>query len=131
MTDREKAIVMAYTGITMLKGNKLDIFYKYLKELFGRPVFTHELAMPEMVEAIKVKSRVDFIELCREKHPTRLERWASNLTSEDVRWAFCFGIRCDRCPVLFKCKWSINHQGEKLCENETAFCELLDGEADE
>ena len=66
MTDREKAIVMAYTGVTMLIDDKLDIFYKYLAELFGRPVFTHELAMDEMEKAIKEKSYADFIKLCRE-----------------------------------------------------------------
>ena len=66
MTDREKAIVMAYTGVAMLTGDKLDIFYKYLAELFDRPVFSHELATQEMTDKIKEKSKPDFIKLCRE-----------------------------------------------------------------
>lgn len=66
MTDREKAIVMAYTGVSMFAGDKLDIFYKYLAELFDRPVFSHELASDEMTEAIKEKAYADFIKLCRE-----------------------------------------------------------------
>ena len=44
MTDREKAIVTAYTGITMLTGEKFSIFHKYIEDLLGRPVCTHELA---------------------------------------------------------------------------------------
>lgn len=43
MTDREKAIVMARTGIVMLTGDRLNEFYKYLSELYGRPVYTHEV----------------------------------------------------------------------------------------
>ena len=64
MTDREKAIVMAHTGFCMLQGEKIDLFYKYLKELFGRPVFTHEI--PLLTDEIKEKSKQDFIELCKE-----------------------------------------------------------------
>lgn len=63
MTDREKAIVTAYTGIVMLTGEKLDIFYKYVADLMGRPVYMHEL--PALAEEIKKRSRNDFIELCK------------------------------------------------------------------
>ena len=31
MTDREKAIVMAYTGIAMLTGEKFPIFHEYVE----------------------------------------------------------------------------------------------------
>jgi hypothetical protein len=44
MTDREKAIVSAYTGYAMLVGNKIGVFYEYLEEILGRPIMTHELA---------------------------------------------------------------------------------------
>ena len=64
MTDREKAIVMAYTGMCMLKGDKLQIFYNYLEEIMGRPIMTHELLLYE--DAIKENSRSDFITLCAE-----------------------------------------------------------------
>lgn len=63
MTDREKAIVEAYTGVVMLTGEKLNIFYKYVADLMGRPVYTHEL--PALAEEIKKRSRNDFIELCK------------------------------------------------------------------
>lgn len=64
MTDREKAIVMAYTGFTMLIGDKLDIFYQYIREKLGYCVMTHELAFPEVQAAITDAAKNDFIELC-------------------------------------------------------------------
>lgn len=36
MTKREAAIITAYTGVFI---GDLDEFYKYAKELLGRPVF--------------------------------------------------------------------------------------------
>lgn len=62
MTDREKAIVMAYTGTTMLAGDKFNIFHKYVEEILGHPVFTHEL--PSLQENIKTAAESDFITLC-------------------------------------------------------------------
>lgn len=65
MTDKERAIIMAYTGACMLEGEKLDAFYQYLAELYGRPVYTHEWLTLD----IKEKSRPDFIRLCKEEQP--------------------------------------------------------------
>lgn len=67
MTDREKAIVMAHTGICMLEGEKLGVFYQYLNELYGRPVYTHEWVTLD----IKEKSKSDFLQLCKEEEPER------------------------------------------------------------
>lgn len=67
MNDREKAIVMAYTGCAMLTGDKFDIFHQYIEEKLGRPVFTHELAYDDVVALIKEKAKEDFIELCKDK----------------------------------------------------------------
>ena len=64
MTDREKAIVMAYTGVCMLEGNKVNIFYEYIEELMDRPVYTHEIAF--LADEIKERAKYDFIKLCRE-----------------------------------------------------------------
>lgn len=64
MTDREKAIVMAYTGVAMLTGDKLSVFYKYAEEILGRPVFTHEFAT--CAEEIREKAKPDFLRLCIE-----------------------------------------------------------------
>lgn len=61
MTDREKAIVTAYTGINMFEGEKIDEFYKYLNELYGRPIYTHEIQYLD----IRERAKEDFIALCR------------------------------------------------------------------
>ena len=66
MTDQEKAIVMAHTGVCMLTGDKFDIFHKYIQDICGRPIWTHELASEAVVNEIKEKSKADFIRLCKE-----------------------------------------------------------------
>ena len=66
MTDREKAIVSAYTGIAMLTGEKFSIFHKYVEDILGRSVWTHELADRAVWEEIKEKSKADFLALCAE-----------------------------------------------------------------
>ena len=63
MTKHECAVVTAYTGISMLKGNDLKYLYKYLSGLIGRPVYTHEI--PAVAEAYKEQIREDFLALCR------------------------------------------------------------------
>ena len=65
MTDREKAIVMAYTGCTMLAGDKLGIYYKYVQEKLGRSVMTHELAYQEVQDAIEEAAKKDFIAIAK------------------------------------------------------------------
>lgn len=64
MTDREKAIVMAYTGVAMLAGDKFQIFHEYVEEILGRPIQTLELAFDNVCNEIKEKSKDDFIQLC-------------------------------------------------------------------
>lgn len=64
MTDKEKAIVMAYTGVCMLKGDKFKIFHNYVEELMNRPVYTHEIGF--LNHEIKTRSRKDFLKLCEE-----------------------------------------------------------------
>lgn len=68
MTDREKAIVMAHTGITMLTGDKFQIFHKYIEDIMGRPIMTHEIGL--LADSIKEKSKADFLALCAEQEPT-------------------------------------------------------------
>lgn len=66
MTDKEKAIVMAHTGIAMLVDDKFDIFHQYIEEKMGRPIWTHELASKKIWAEIKEATREDFNRLCRE-----------------------------------------------------------------
>ena len=65
MTKHECAIVMAHTGICMLTGDDFGIYHEYIEKIMGRPVWTHELAIPEVVEEITQKSLNDFLELCK------------------------------------------------------------------
>lgn len=65
MTDEEKAIVMAHTGICMLTEDKFHIFHEYVEKLMGRPVYTHELY--SLADEIKERSKGDFIKLCKDE----------------------------------------------------------------
>lgn len=67
MTDKEKAIVMAYTWYTMLTGDKLGIFYNYLENIMGRPISAIELADAKLCAEMQDKSKIDFIRLCEEE----------------------------------------------------------------
>ena len=64
MSCRECAIVMAYTGVCMLEGKRIDYFYAYLEEIFGRKIYSH--AIPSLADEIKKKSEQDFFQLCAE-----------------------------------------------------------------
>ena len=77
MTDREKAIVMAYTGVVMLSGDKLGIYYQYVREKLGQCVMTHELAFPEVQDAIADAAKNDFIELAKGNDAPTVGEWVS------------------------------------------------------
>ena len=74
MTDREKAIVMAHTGVCMLTGDKFQIFHKYVEDILGRPAWTHDIGWLE--NEIKEKSKDDFIALCADEDGSeKLNKW--------------------------------------------------------
>lgn len=81
MTDRERAIIMAYTGTVMLCGDKLKVFYDYVSEKFGRPVWTHEFF--EQADAIKELSKEDFFSLCAGKPYKKPDLYESDLKGEE------------------------------------------------
>lgn len=64
MTDREKAIVMAYTDVCTLQGDKLSVFYDYVAEIMGSRMNTLQMAM--LAKEIKRKAEPDFIKLCED-----------------------------------------------------------------
>lgn len=64
MTKHECAVVMAYTGVCMLSGDDFSIFHKYVEDLMGRPVYTHEFHA--LMDEIKKRARSEFLRLCRE-----------------------------------------------------------------
>ena len=69
MTKKECAIVMAHMGICMLAGEDFQIFHKYVENIMGRPVYTHEMGDPAIANEIKEKSTNDFLLLCQEATP--------------------------------------------------------------
>ena len=100
MTDKEKAVVMAYTGIGMLAGDKFQIFHKYIEEICGRPIWTHQLAVKAVWDEIKEKSKPDFIALCKETtetEPIRHGRW---IKVSDKAPKYC----CTECDHLYNNK---------------------------
>lgn len=64
MTKKECCIIMAYTGVTMLTGEDLGLFYKYVQKILKlkRSPYTHEIAF--RADDIKNAARQDFINLC-------------------------------------------------------------------
>lgn len=83
MTDREKAIITAYTGTTMLTGEKFSIFHKYIEDILGRSVWTHELADRSVWEEIKKKSKSDFLELCKNEENALDDKVTTLVTLSD------------------------------------------------
>lgn len=63
MTKHEAAVIMAYTGVTLLVHEDFRYFHGYVEKLMGRPVFTHQLA--ELAEEIKEKAKPEFIKICQ------------------------------------------------------------------
>ena len=60
ITKREAAIISAYTNYLLGDFNEM---HKYIEEIMGRPVYTHELASIEIVDEIREKSKNDFINM--------------------------------------------------------------------
>lgn len=69
MTLRERVIVEVYTGVCMTSPEERNEVYKYMAQIMGQEVYTHELADKDIQEQLKEKSKTDFIALCDEnKH---------------------------------------------------------------
>lgn len=58
MTKREAAIVSAYTGVLIGDFNEM---HRYIEEIMGRQVFTHELSY--ISDEITKKSKNDFMNI--------------------------------------------------------------------
>ena len=63
LTREQAAIIGAYTGI--LCGPFSDM-HAYIEKIMERPVFTAEMASPEVMNEIHEKSKADFIAICAE-----------------------------------------------------------------
>lgn len=96
MTEKEKAIVMAYTGVCMLSGDKFKIFHEYVENIMGRPVYTHEMGIKAVDDEIKEKAKADFIALCAEQEP-KTGRWIVNKGSLDALYGEV--CKCSVCGI--------------------------------
>ena len=56
MTEREAIVVSAFTGTLFCD---FDDYHKYVEEILGRPVMTHELAEEKTQNLIKEASRAE------------------------------------------------------------------------
>lgn len=75
MTKQEAAIIMAYTGTTLLTGEDFSIFHKYIEEKLKRPVLTYKLADKVVEEQIKEASKEDLINLCKNLENETTAQW--------------------------------------------------------
>lgn len=60
MTVKEAAIVTAYTGYLIGDFNEA---HKYIEDVMGRPVFTHEMASSIFFNELREKCKNDFISI--------------------------------------------------------------------
>ena len=63
MTEREGAVLSAYTGILMCK--TFSPVHEYIEEIMDRPVWTHEI--PMLADEIKEKSKEEFSRIIKEQ----------------------------------------------------------------
>ena len=61
MTQNERLIVSAYTGVLM---TDMDQLHDYINRVLGRPVWTHELRDEKVLKEIQEKVRPAFLALC-------------------------------------------------------------------
>lgn len=61
MSNEERVVVSAYTGFLMCDFSDV---HKYIEQKLGRPVWTHELASPDVQGEIREKTKIDFLALC-------------------------------------------------------------------
>jgi len=61
MTHQESLLISAYTGVMLCKS--FSDMHKFVEQTLGRPVYTHEVAIPSVMEDIKEKLLPQIIEL--------------------------------------------------------------------
>jgi hypothetical protein len=109
MTDREKAIVMAHTGVCMLAGDKFQIYHEYIEGIMGRPVWTHEIGWLE--NEIKEKSKADFIALCADESSSEIPNTCGDAISRKHL--------LEEIALLKKSPWfNENNNGSKVIRKE-------------
>ncbi len=63
LTKEQAAIIGVYSGISC--GPFSDI-HELAEKLLNRPIFTHEMAFPEIWDQLREKVKPQFLEICHE-----------------------------------------------------------------
>ncbi len=82
MTEREMAIVSAYTGV--LLGRFCDM-HEYIEQIMERPVFTHELGDKRIMEEIRCRSKRDFCNLDNKLVPKPLAQYLAEYIDQEIQ----------------------------------------------
>lgn len=100
MNKEEAVVIEAYTGICMLTGNDRNLFYKYINQLMGRTVYTHEI--PALSNEIKEKAKPDFIKICKNVGKKRKRKFRAMTNSEFCRtYAGEANFDCSNCSLFY------------------------------
>lgn len=80
MTQQERLVVSAYTGVLM---TDFSLVHKFIEEKLGHPVWTHEFARDDTWEEIRFCLKPAFLALCgrgeSETRPSRCSRGSRKL----------------------------------------------------
>ena len=79
MTNYEKIVVTAYTGVVMCE---MDDLQRYVREKLGRPVWTHELALKSVIDEISKAAGPEFLALAENETVPMPENFAVEITAE-------------------------------------------------
>jgi hypothetical protein len=60
--ERIGVIVGAYTGFLC---GEFSALHQYIEQLLSRPVYTHEMADPELMAKVKEAAKPDFLKLAK------------------------------------------------------------------
>lgn len=121
MTLKERVIVETYTGICMTSGEERDEVYKYMAEIMGRPVFTHELASKEVQEQLKERSKADFVAVCQGKtSPTEIDclKLIDKALSNALPVVEKPSCKCNKCDT-YNSIWNARRM---VVPNDTVYC---------
>lgn len=92
MTEKEKIIVSAFTGILMTDFQKV---HEYIEKKLGRPVWTHEFADKAIWEEIKKKSEDDFLDICKKNDNSDCSgKWERIKPGKD------YYLKCSKCEMV-------------------------------
>ena len=65
MTQKEGAIISAYTGLLLCR--EFPVFHEYVEKLMGGPVMTHQMGSEKFSEQLKELATEDFTNLIMEQ----------------------------------------------------------------